>query len=222
MAAQDTTAVAAVLMAAGEGKRMGGLPKPLITRDGEPLVLRQIRLLTEAGIDRVVVVLGYYADRVSMALEKARWAARPGAIARAHVKAVINPAPEENPASSLRCGLKALRGNASATLVLLADQPLLEAADIATVLSAWHERAEGIQLVMPEHGDELGHPVIFDHAVRDAVMAGSGVRKWRAQHLQATCMLSVDHPRFTADLDTPADLERFVGQGVDLKLPESR
>jgi len=41
----QTGGVAAVVMAAGAGRRMGHMPKSLLRRDGEPLLLRQIRLL---------------------------------------------------------------------------------------------------------------------------------------------------------------------------------
>ncbi|MBP6752927.1 MAG: NTP transferase domain-containing protein, partial [Alicycliphilus sp.] len=46
--------VAAVVIAAGAGRRMGYFPKSLLERDGEPLLLRQIRLLGEAGASTVV------------------------------------------------------------------------------------------------------------------------------------------------------------------------
>ena len=40
--------VAAVLLAAGEGKRMGGVAKPLITLQGVPLIKRQLIALSGA------------------------------------------------------------------------------------------------------------------------------------------------------------------------------
>ena len=56
--------VGAVVMAAGAGRRMGCRPKSLLTRDGEPLLLRQIRLLRQCGADAIVVVLGHHAELV--------------------------------------------------------------------------------------------------------------------------------------------------------------
>lgn len=54
--------VSAIVMAAGFGKRMkeitgGGVPKPMIEVDGEPIIFRTIRSLRRAGVRDVVVVI---------------------------------------------------------------------------------------------------------------------------------------------------------------------
>ena len=48
--------IGAVVLAAGEGARLGGRAKGLIEIDGEPLLLRTLRVLSEVGVDDVVVV----------------------------------------------------------------------------------------------------------------------------------------------------------------------
>ncbi|MGA0795601.1 MAG: NTP transferase domain-containing protein, partial [Quisquiliibacterium sp.] len=52
---------AAVLLAAGFASRMRGIVKLLLEIDGEPLVRRTLRVLHEAGVGDVVVVLGHHA-----------------------------------------------------------------------------------------------------------------------------------------------------------------
>ena len=47
--------IGAVLLAAGEGRRMGGVAKPLIRLQGVPLISRQLVALSGAGVDEVVV-----------------------------------------------------------------------------------------------------------------------------------------------------------------------
>ena len=61
-------APAAIVMAAGAGRRMGARPKALLLRDGEPLVARQIRLLRGEGVARIVVVLGHHAGAIESVL----------------------------------------------------------------------------------------------------------------------------------------------------------
>ena len=51
--------IGAVLLAAGEGRRMGGVAKPLIRLQGVPLICRQLVALSGAGVDEVVVVTGH-------------------------------------------------------------------------------------------------------------------------------------------------------------------
>ena len=120
--------VAAVVMAAGAGRRMGYFPKSLLERDGEPLLLRQIRLLGEAGVEHIVVVLGHHAQALQAVLSQAR------VPAPVSLHWVVNAVPDEGPGASLRCGLAALPADVGQLLVQLADQPLLELPDVQAVL----------------------------------------------------------------------------------------
>ena len=210
-------AVAAVLMAAGAGRRMGHMPKSLLLRDGEPLLLRQIRLLGEAGATEVVVVLGHHAARLQAVLAQA--APRPGIALRW----VVNPAPDEGPGSSLRCGLGALPPDMGTLLVLLADQPLLELQDVQAMLAAWRGRDHGVELVLPQHAGQPGHPIVFGPVLRRAMMqarGGQGVREWRRAHPAQVRALPLDHARCTTDVDTPEDLQRLGERfGVWLEQP---
>ena len=52
--------IGAILLAAGQGSRMGGVPKSLLELQGVPLINRQLIALSGAGVDEVVVVTGYY------------------------------------------------------------------------------------------------------------------------------------------------------------------
>ncbi|MBV8690109.1 MAG: bifunctional UDP-N-acetylglucosamine diphosphorylase/glucosamine-1-phosphate N-acetyltransferase GlmU [Actinobacteria bacterium] len=63
--------MSAVVLAAGEGTRMkSARPKPLHVLCGRPLVLHVIDALAELDIDRVVVVVGHGAERVTKALHE--------------------------------------------------------------------------------------------------------------------------------------------------------
>lgn len=201
---------------------MGNIPKSLLRRAGEPLLLRQIRLAAAAGVDSIVVVLGHHAAGVAAVLESAR-ARLPPAPGMDRVRWVTNPDPDRGTASSLRCGVAALPPDLAAWLVMLADQPLLESGDVRDVLAAWNSRAAGIELVVPQHAEQPGHPLAFGQRVRDAVACAQpadGVRGWRRAHPEAVALLPLAHPRCTIDVDTPADLEHLrAACGVDLTLP---
>src|SRR5947209_1045113 len=63
--------LSAVVLAAGEGTRMrSSRPKPLHMLCGRPLVLHVIDALSELELDRVVVVMGHGAERVTKTLQE--------------------------------------------------------------------------------------------------------------------------------------------------------
>jgi CTP:molybdopterin cytidylyltransferase MocA len=125
---------------------------------------------------------------------------------------VLNPAPDEGPGGSLRCGLAALPPDVDTLLVLLGDQPLLEPQDLQALLAAWRARPAGVELVLPQHAGQPGHPIVFGPLLRRAVMqaqGGRGVREWRRAHPAQVQALALEHARCTTDVDTPEDLRRL-------------
>ena len=62
--------IGAVVLAAGQGSRLGYLPKSLIEVGGIPMIRRQLIALSGAGIDEVVVVLGHYGDQIRPVIEE--------------------------------------------------------------------------------------------------------------------------------------------------------
>ncbi len=192
--------VGAVLLAAGEGARMGARPKCLLELGGVPLIRRQLIALSGAGVDEVVVVLGHHADVIEPVVQQFP------------VTLVRNPRPQDGQVSSLRVGLAALAGKLDAVLVALADQPLINAQDITSVISAYKKRAEGTSVLVPMVGGEPGNPVVFSAEVREQILAGDanvGCRQWRAAHPQEVAHFVTDNRRFRVDVDTEEDLARF-------------
>lgn len=200
-------AVAAVVLAAGAGSRLGGRPKALLELDGVPLIRRQLAALMAAGIDDVVVVLGHYAQAVEAAL--AGSAARP----------VRNPQPDDGQALSLRLGLQALPSRLDAVLVALADQPLIEARDVRALLEAFGRRG-GRSMVVPRvlaaDGQRTpGNPVMLDAALARQWLHGpveATGRRWREQHPERVFWFDTDNRHYSVDIDTSEDLARFAAE----------
>jgi len=192
--------VGAVLLAAGAGTRMGGRPKALLELGGVPLVLRQLIALSGAGVDELAIVLGHHAARILSVIE------------HFPVTLVHNPRPADGQVSSLRLGLAALNPNIDAVLVALVDQPLISEQDITALIGAFKKRPEGTSLVVPRCASQPGNPVIFSGAVREQILAGDinvGCRNWRRENPAAVAHFDTDNRRFTLDIDTLDDIERF-------------
>ena len=202
--------VGAILLAAGQGSRMGGVPKALIELQGVPLINRQLIALSGAGVDEVVVVTGYHHNLVEPLVEQF-----PVRIAR-------NLNPETGQASSVRLGLEALGANFDAVIMALCDQPLINAVDIAQLIAAFKKRKSG-EIILPMVDGNRGNPIVIGRIALDQMLeSGTNMvcRKFMDQHPEMVELFHSDNEHFTMDVDSLEDLEKFEEKtGWHLQLP---
>ncbi|MEW2126619.1 nucleotidyltransferase family protein [Streptomyces sp. NPDC007259] len=191
--------IAGLLLAAGGGRRLGGRPKALLEHRGRPLVEHAVRTLREGGCGPVHVVLGAAADEVRARADLASCAAS------------VNPEWTEGMGSSLRTGLGALAGTgADAALVLLVDQPGIDARAVARVCAAYRDRTS---LVAASYAGERGHPVLFGADLWADIAAGAvgdqGARAYLREHRAELRLVECSDVAQAYDIDTPADLSHL-------------
>ena len=204
--------IGAVLLAAGEGLRMGGVAKSLITLQGVPLINRQLVALSGAGVDEVVVVTGHAREAVE------------AAVSSFPVTLAHNAAFQEGQQGSVRVGLNALGQKLDAVLVLLADQPLIASADLTELIAAFKKRAQG-QVVVPMVNGQRGNPIVLSEVAREQIMASGtnlGCRNLIERNPELVCVHETANTRFVTDLDTPEDMAALAERtGWRFMLPTS-
>jgi len=202
--------IAAVLLAAGEGRRMGGVAKSLIRLQGVPLISRQLVALSGSGVDEVVVVTGYARSAVEDVM-------RGFVVTLAH-----NEAHADGRQASVRVGLRALSGPFDAVIILLADQPLIGASDLIELIGAFKKRAGG-HVVVPVVGGRRGNPIVLDEQAVERILASDtnlGCRHLIDRHPELVHVHETTNERFVTDLDTVEDVERLAQRtGWRLELP---
>jgi molybdenum cofactor cytidylyltransferase len=187
--------IAAVVLAAGASSRFGA-PKALATLDGRPILEHVLDAIREAGIGRIVVVLGHHADEIEAGIE---WLDE---------ELVRNPDPARL-SSSLAVGFAALEDRPSrpdAALVVLGDQPRTRPEVIRRLVAAW--RAGDRPVVVPRYADGGGaNPVLLASEAFDLVDEAAGDRGLGpvlAEHEDLVEAVDVDGTN--PDVDTRADL----------------
>jgi molybdenum cofactor cytidylyltransferase len=192
--------VAAVLLAAGLGRRMGGVNKLLAEVGGVPLVARAADALLATRAGPLYVVVGHQAEEVRRAL-----GARP-------VRFVTNPRYEEGLGASLREGIAAVAAGspeAKGALVALGDMPFVEPAHIERVLASF-DPAGPHSICVPVHERKRGHPVLWSarHFPELTRLEGDvGARALLEAHADAVLAVPVDDAAIHLDVDTTAMLE---------------
>ena len=204
--------VGAVLLAAGQGSRMGNQPKSLLRLQGVPLINRHLITLSGAGVDEVVVVTGYYHEQVEPLVEQF-----PVQVAR-------NLNPGAGQPSSVRLGIETLGDKFDAVIMMLCDQPLISTTDITTLIAAFKKRAWG-DVLIPRVNGQRGNPIIMSGAAVGRILAdGQNMycRKYIDEHPEAVTYLDSDNEHFVTDIDTLADITAFEEKtGWSLRLPSA-
>lgn len=191
---------AAIVLAAGEGRRMGGVAKPLIRLQGVPLIERQLVALTAAGVNVGVVVTGFKHEAVAAQ-------ARRFPFALTH-----NAHYALGQQSSVRLGLSALTGHFDTVLMVLADQPLITAADLLELMTAFNSRPRG-HVMVPTVEGQRGNPVLIDSHVLAQVLASAanlGCRHLIDNNPDLVYTYETANTHFTTDLDTLQDVTQLA------------
>lgn len=203
--------IGAVLLAAGEGRRMGRVAKPLIRLQGVPLITRHLVALSGAGVDEVVVVTGYARDAVEQQV-------RPFSVTLAH-----NEAHAEGQQGSVRVGLAALSGEFDAVIVMLADQPLIGASDLTELIGAFKKRNRG-HVVIPVVQGQRGNPIVLDRVAHARILDSGtnlGCRHLIERQPELVYVHETANTRFVTDLDTVEDVRDLAQRtGWQFELPE--
>jgi nicotine blue oxidoreductase len=192
--------IVAVVLAAGEGRRVGG-PKALLRAGGQSFLARGCALLARPGVDEVVAVLGHQAGRVQAE------AGLPPAVA-----CVVNEDYRETGMlGSVHRGLDAAAArHADAVLLHPVDHPLTAAATVDAVVAALRA---GARIAVPSVEGRRGHPGGFAAAAWPALRAAppsEGARAVLAAHPDWVVHVPGD-PGCRRGIDTPADYERWIG-----------
>jgi molybdenum cofactor cytidylyltransferase len=215
--------IVAVVLAAGTASRMGGRPKCLLQRDGQTLLNRLLTALEDAGIDETVLVLGHKADIIQASLGSRAPASLRGPHRPAmHIHQLMNPQPTDGQNSSLHLGLaKAQSLQAQWLMVALADQPLLDAADLQALIAAVKAGPTGTQMLQPWVDNQPGNPVMLSQQVMFGLLAHSkgtsfadgtsskdlpGGKEWRQLNPQQVHQWPTSNPHYKVDMDTPEDI----------------
>ncbi len=212
---EQAQVIGAVILAAGQGLRLGGVPKGLIEIDGLALIVRQIQELKASGVAEIFVVTGYYQEQFSKILEKY------------HVHLIHNGCPERGQASSVRLGLEYVAKHSShieALLMVLSDQPLLELADIRQLIEQFKTREYG-HFLIPIVNGHRGNPVMLSKIGLGLILAknnDSVVRTYMDEHPDEVVQWETNNLHFTFDLDTLESVQEFTQiSGLVVKVPNS-
>jgi len=188
--------VSAILLGAGESKRMGrdklSLPWGKKTIFGHCL-----SNLLRSDVQEVIIVLNHGMG----------WLGDPGRHPK--IKTVNNPYSKMGMSTSIRRGLQAIDPSSGGILIALGDQPLIKTRTINALIHAFVQGRGAI--VVPSFRGKLGHPVIFHHRYLKELLklrGDVGGRSIIEKHPEEVWLVRVKSEGVMKDIDTWEDYHK--------------
>ena len=192
---------AAIILAAGESRRMGR-PKPLLACRGTTFLGHLLRVTAHPAIGIRRVVLGAASDEIL----------RAAALAPEIV--ILNNEWQRGQLSSIQAGLRSLpEGATDGVLLCPVDHPLISTHLVDLLVKAF--RSQGKSIVMPTWQGHRGHPVIFGAKLYPELLAAPadvGARAVVWEHQSDLYELPTGEEGVVLNLNDPASLARAVGK----------
>lgn len=191
--------LAAVILAAGESRRMGR-PKALLPyRDGTFLShLVEITRHPKIGLTRIVV--GAHGEEIERA------AARPDG------EIIFNPDWPQGQLSSIQAALRSVsEGQSDGILLCPVDHPLVTAELVGLLIQQFYSGEK--QIVVPKYDGRRGHPMIFSRQLYPELLAAPadvGARAVVWAHAGDVLEVSTEEEGVVLNLNDPATLERAI------------
>ena len=189
--------ISAIILAAGESRRMGAQNKLLLQIGSEVLIRKFVESVCASAADAVLVVLGHEAEKIKAVLQDQT------------VRFVNNTCFEEGMTTSIQSGVKAASTESTGLMICLADLPFAETSDFNRLIQAFTDfrRTESSLIIVPVFQGQRGNPVLFSAEFRDKILThkGEGCREIVRLYPQSVREVCMENDNLLRDIDTPED-----------------
>ncbi len=190
--------ISALLLGAGESKRMG-FDKLTLPWRGKTVFEYCLDNLLRSDVKEVIVVINNKGKSESIMAKGPK------------VKITINPDFKEGMSSSIRRGLKRIDRRSHGILIALGDQPLLKTRTINSLIHAFSLKGGGI--IVPCFKGKRGNPVIFHRRFERELLGlrgDTGGRSIVEKHPDEVTTVRVRSAGILKDIDTWKDYKNLV------------
>ncbi len=151
--------ISAILLAAGQSKRMNGENKLTKEIQDIPLIKHSVKNILASLIDELIIVLGYQKEIIEKLIDK-----------NEKIKFVFNKDFESGMASSIKTGLDNLSEKAEAFFICLGDMPMVNHNIYNQLIKSKNNK----EIIVPNYKGQQGNPVLFDKSMKEKIINISG------------------------------------------------
>ena len=151
--------ISAILLAAGQSKRMNGKNKLVEKIKNIPLIKHSIKNILFSSVDELIIVLGHQKEIIEKLVDKHN-----------KIKFVFNKDYETGMASSIKTGINHLSENTEAFFICLADMPLVNSNIYNRLIQFKNQK----DILVPTYKNQQGNPILFNKSMKEKIMHVSG------------------------------------------------
>jgi len=189
--------ITAIILAAGQSKRMGQ-PKMLLPWDETTVLEKVIATFKAAEIEGILVVTGGAKEQVE-------------GLIRNVAQTTFNPKYADGEMlSSVQAGLAELGSGVETALIGLGDQPQVQERSVRAVVD--EHRVSNASIVVPSFQMRRGHPWLVARAHWNEILSmesPASLRDFLNHHIDDIRYVEVENDSILQDLDTPDDYLKF-------------
>ena len=187
--------ISAILLAAGQSKRMGGDNKLIKKYNKKYLINHIIGTLIKSKVNKIIVVLGFQKSKVRKIIVKNK-----------KINFVFKKNYKSGMASSIKTGLKRISEKSIGFLIVQADMPLISTKIIDALCYAI--RNSNKEIVAPIYKRNMGNPIGFKRSmtrILNKTSGDSGAKKMIKRNKKNLSLIRVNSKSIFKDFNTQRD-----------------
>lgn len=185
--------ITAIILAAGQSKRMGR-PKMLLPWSKTTVLGQVIDIFKAAGIEDIIVITGGAREEVE-------------ALVGVSARTAFNlDFAQGEMLGSIQVGLTELSAEVEAVLIGLGDQPQVQERSVRLVVDEYAK--SGASLIVPSFQMRRGHPWLVARSLWEEILRmryPETLRDFLNRHATDIHYVEINDPGILKDLDTPED-----------------
>ena len=187
--------ISAILLAAGQSKRMGGDNKLIKKYNKKYLINYIVGTLIKSKVDKIIIVLGFQSPKVRKITAK-----------NEKINFIYNKNYKSGIASSIKAGLKRVSKKNMGFLIVQADMPLISKNIINSICYVVKKNRK--EIIAPTYKGKMGNPIGFKYSmvkILNKVKKDSGAKKIILRNKKRLGLIKVNSKSIFKDFNTKRD-----------------
>jgi molybdenum cofactor cytidylyltransferase len=187
--------ISAILLAAGQSRRLIGGNKLIIKYKEVPLINHILKSLIKSKVNKIIIVLGYESNKIKKIILKSK-----------KIIFINNPNYKKGISSSIKCGLKKLSNKNKGFIIAQSDMPLVTFSLINKIYNSIIKSKKLVHVL--KNNNKIGNPIGFNIETKikfKKIKGNMGARKMVKKLSKNTNFLSTNSKAIFKDLDLKKD-----------------